>query len=199
LLTNLLLDTIKASAPARIVNVSSDAHEMVKSFDFDDPQAKTRYRGLRAYRQSKVASLLFTFFAPQSHPALLQYGQSKFANLLFTYELARRLEGTGVTANALHPGFVASRFTAGNGAYGWFMRRWAGLLGSSVEEGARSSIYLATSPEVEGVSGQYFVKQRPVPSSPASRDEVAARRLWQLSEELTRAPASVPGDSRSGD
>lgn len=183
LLTILLLDKLKASAPARIVNVSSDAHQMVKGFNFDDPQARAR-RGFRAYGQSKVASLLFSMLAPRAHPALLQYAQSKLANLLFTYELARRLKGTGVTANALHPGFVASSFTARNGVFGWFMRRWAALFAVSVEEGAKTPIYLATSPNVEGVSGQYFVKQKPVPSSPASRDDAAARRLWRLSEEL---------------
>jgi NAD(P)-dependent dehydrogenase (short-subunit alcohol dehydrogenase family) len=184
LLTNLLLDTLKASAPARVVNVSSDAHQIVRGFDFDDPQAKAR-RGLRAYGQSKLPGLLCTLFAPWAHPAFVRYAESKLANLLFTYELARRLEGTGITANALHPGFVASNFTAGNGVYGWFIRRWAGLLAISVEEGAKTPIYLATSPEVEGVSCRYFVRQKAVPSSAASRDEESARRLWRLSEELT--------------
>ena len=181
LLTNLLLDTMKASAPARIVNVSSDAHKMLKRFDFNDPQAKVR----RHYGRSKFASLLYSLLAPPAHPAFRQYAQTKLANVLFTYELARRLEGTGVTANALHPGFVASNFMAGNGAFGWFMRRWAGLLAISVEQGAQTQIYLAASPEVEGVTGQYFVKQKPVPSSPASRDQAAAQRLWQLSEAMT--------------
>lgn len=183
LLTNLLLDTIKASGPARIVNVSSDAHEMVKGFDFDDPQARTRSCG--RYGRSSFVSLSYTLLLPRSHPALLQYAQSKLANLLFTYELARRLAGTAVTANALHPGFVASRFSAGNGVLGWFMRRWAGLFAISVEEGARTPIYLATSREVDGVTGQYFVKQAPAVSSAASRDEMAARRLWRMSNELT--------------
>jgi NAD(P)-dependent dehydrogenase (short-subunit alcohol dehydrogenase family) len=168
LLTNLLLDTLKASAPARIVNVSSHAHEMVRAFDFDNPQA--RGGGLLGYGQSKVGSLLFTLFAPTRHPALLQYARSKLANLLFTFELARRLEGTGVTVNALHPGFVASRFMAGNGALGWFMRRWAGLFGISPEEGAKTTVYLATSPEVAGVTGKHFAKQKVIPSSPASLD-----------------------------
>lgn len=191
LLTNLLLDALKAGAPSRIVNVASDAHEVVSSFDFDDPQARTR-RGLRAYGSSEAASLLFTMFLPMRHPAFLRYGETKLANLLFTYELARRLEGTGVTANALHPGFVSTGFTAGNGAFGWCMRRWAGLLALDPEKGARTSIYLATSPEVEGITGRYFVKERPAASSPASSDEEAARRLWRLSEEWTGSSASEP-------
>jgi NAD(P)-dependent dehydrogenase (short-subunit alcohol dehydrogenase family) len=185
LLTNLLLDTLKASAPARVVNVSSRAHEDVKGLDFDDLQGRARARRFWGYGESKFASLLYTLLAPTRHPAFLQYARSKLANLLFTYELARRLAGTGVTANALHPGFVASRFMAGNGALGWFLRRWAGLFAVSAEEGAKTVVYLATSPEVEGVTGRYFVRQKPVPPSPASRDEAAARRLWQLSEELT--------------
>jgi retinol dehydrogenase 12 len=167
LLTNLLLERIKASAPARIVNVSSDAHQWVKRFNFDDPQAKVTY------------------------PAFGSYARSKLANLLFSYELARRLEGTGVTVNALHPGFVASNFTAGNGAIGWVFRRFAEVFAISTEEGAKTSIYLATSPEVEGVSGGYYVKQKAILSSPASRDEQAARRLWDLSEKLSGMSASV--------
>jgi NAD(P)-dependent dehydrogenase (short-subunit alcohol dehydrogenase family) len=186
LLTNLLLDTIRASSPARIVNVSSRAHEDVKGLDFEDLQARTHARRFWGYGESTLSSLLFTLFAPTRHPGFRQYARSKLANLLFTYELARRLDGTGVTANALHPGFVASNFSARNGVYGWFIRRWAGLFAISVEEGAKTPIYLATSPEVEGVTGQYFVRQKAVASSLASRDEAAARRLWQLSEELTR-------------
>jgi NAD(P)-dependent dehydrogenase (short-subunit alcohol dehydrogenase family) len=192
LLTDLLLDTLRASTPARIVNVSSGAHKLVQEFDFEDPQARTRRSGFWGYGGSGFASLLFTLFKPMHHPAFLQYSQTKLANLLFTYELARRLEGTGVTANALHPGFVASRFTAGNGVFGWFIRRWAGLFAISVEEGAKTPIYLATSPEVEGVTGRYFVKQKEVPSSAASRDEATASRLWKLSEELTGGSSKSP-------
>src|SRR5262249_33734618 len=135
--------------------------------------------------ESKLSGLLFTLLLPTRHPGFLQYARSKLANLLFTYELARRLEGTGVTANALHPGFVASRFIEGNGALGWLLRRWAGRFGVSAEEGARTSVYLAASPKVAGVTGRYFVGRKAIPSSPASRDEEAARRLWRLSEELT--------------
>ncbi len=168
LLTHLLLDVLKASAPARVVNVASDAHTMVRGIDFDDIQGLNRYRGFRAYCQSKLA------------------------NLLFTYELARRLQGTGITANALHPGFVATSFFEGNGLSGWLMRRGASLFAIRPENGARTSIYLATSPEVEGVSGKYFVKERPAASSAASRDVDMAQRLWRVSEELTGLDASGP-------
>jgi NAD(P)-dependent dehydrogenase (short-subunit alcohol dehydrogenase family) len=184
LLTKLLLDTLKASAPARIVNVSSRAHRHVKGLDFDDLEARAGAGKFWGYGGSKFASLLFTLFAPMHHPGFVQYAHTKFANLLFTYELSRRLEGTGVTVNALHPGFVASRFMAGNGALGWFMRRWASVLGISAEEGAKTSVYLAMSPEVESVSGKYFVKQKAVASSEALQDEGAARRLWEVSEKM---------------
>lgn len=167
LLTSLLLDALKKGAPSRVVNVSSEAHRFVSKVNFDDPQGRKKYGGWHAY------------------------GQSKFANLLFTYELARRLRGTGVTANALHPGFVASNFTAGNGATGWMMRRLAGAFALTPEEGAKTSIYLASSPEVEGVTGRYFAKQRPIASTRPTRDEEAARRLWALSEELTGVGAAA--------
>jgi NAD(P)-dependent dehydrogenase (short-subunit alcohol dehydrogenase family) len=161
LLTHLLLDPLQEGAPARVVNVASDAHRWVSKFDFDDPQGRKRYGGFHAY------------------------GQSKFANILFTYELARRLAGRGVTANALHPGFVASNFTAGNGAAGWFMRRSASLFAISPEEGAKTSIFLAASPMATGVTGKYFYREKPIESSQPTRDEAATRRLWALSEELT--------------
>jgi NAD(P)-dependent dehydrogenase (short-subunit alcohol dehydrogenase family) len=161
LLTNLLLDTLKASAPSRVVSVASEAHRFVSKIDFDDPQGKKKYGGWHAY------------------------GQSKLANILFTFALAPRLAGTGVTANCLHPGFVASNFTAGNGAMGWFMRRMAGLFAISMDEGAKTSIYLASSPEVEGVTGRYFAKQKPASSSKASHDAFAAAKLWDLSEAMT--------------
>lgn len=160
LLTNLLLGTLRASAPARIINVSSDAHKNV-AMDFDDLQGKARYRGFRAYSQSKLA------------------------NLLFTYELARRLEGSGVTVNALHPGFVATSIFDGPGLFAWFVRRVASAVALRPEAGARTTLYLATAPEVSGVTGQYYVKERPVASSSAAHDAEAARRLWQVSEELT--------------
>jgi NAD(P)-dependent dehydrogenase (short-subunit alcohol dehydrogenase family) len=160
LLTNLLLDTLRASAPARIINVSSDAHHRTQ-FNFADPQGAQRYSGWRAY------------------------GQSKLANLLFTYELAHRLEGRDITANAMHPGFVATGFGRNNrGLFAWLMRlaKFAAL---SPEQGAETLIYLAASAEVEGVTGKYFVRQRAVQSSTASYDQTAAQRLWQLSAQFT--------------
>jgi NAD(P)-dependent dehydrogenase (short-subunit alcohol dehydrogenase family) len=160
LLTNLLLDTLKASAPARIVNVSSRSHARAQ-IDFDDPQSRSGYHGLQAYAHSKLAIVLFT------------------------YELARRLEGTGVTANALHPGLVATDFGMHHGGgLGLAMRLFRSTF-ISPEQGARTSIYLATSPEVEGVTGKYFVNRKAVPSSPASYDADTARRLWQVSAAYT--------------
>lgn len=168
LLTNLLLDVLTESAPARIVNVSSGAHENAE-IDFDDLESEETYSGWRAY------------------------GESKLANLLFTYELARRLEGTGVTVNALHPGFVKTNLGADN--FGWFgtvVKKVINLVaGLSPEEGAQTSIYLASSPEVEGVTGKYFVKKKPAQSSKASYDEDAARRLWEISEEMTELHVSA--------
>ena len=162
LLTNLLLDTLKASAPARIVNVSSRAHERA-ILDFDDLMGKRQYGGWQAYCRSKLA------------------------NLLFTKELARRLAGSGVTANALHPGWVATNFAANNGWNGRLIYLGARLFAISPERGARTMVYLASAPEMAEISGCYFVREKAVPSSPASRDEAAARRLWELSTELTTA------------
>ena len=166
LLTNLLLDTLKASAPARIVNVSSRAHQRVAGLNFDDLQSRKWYFAQRVY------------------------GQSKLANVLFTYELARRLEGTGVTANALHPGFVATRFATNNGWLTQLARPVLDRFALTAEEGAQTMIYLATSPEVEGVTGKYFVKEKAVPSSPVSYDRAAASRLWQISAEMTALPVA---------
>lgn len=182
LLTNLLLDALKASAPARIINVSSASHESAGQFDLDDPLARSR-----RYRTAEWSNAMYTFLMPWAHPAYVQYGQTKLANLLFTYELAERLRAAGVTVNAMHPGFVATNFTSGNGSYGWFMRRWASLFGTRPERGAETLIYLASSPDVDGVSGKYFVKCKPVESSPASRDPEAMRRLWKLSEGLVKS------------
>jgi retinol dehydrogenase-12 len=165
LLTNLLLDLLKASAPSRIVNVSSAAHHRGR-LDFDDLQRKRGY---------------FSFGV---------YSASKLANLLFTYELARRLQGTGVTANALHPGLVASRFAVNNGWLGGVLRGLIWAFGIRPEQGARTLIYLASSPEVEGVTGEYFQNEKVRESSPASHDEEAARRLWDISESLTRRAPS---------
>ena len=160
LLTILLLDVLKASASARVVNVASAAHRGAR-IDFNDLQAEHGYGPMRAY------------------------GQAKLANILFTYELAHRLADSGVTANALHPGFVASNFAKNNG---WVVRvamRIVHLFAISPEQGAQTSLYLASSPEVEGITGKYFVDCKPVPSSPASYDQDAAKRLWRESERLT--------------
>ncbi len=190
LLTTLLLDALKAAAPARIVNVASSAHEDVERFDFDDPQAASRRRWLGRYPESEQASLFYSLAIPWAHPAFQQYARTKFANVLFTTELARRFAGTGVTANALHPGLVASGFSVGNGAYGWFMQRFMRLRGISVEAGAATSIYLATSTEIATVSGLYFVNKQAAPCAAAARDPLAAASLWQLSEQLTRSQAA---------
>jgi NAD(P)-dependent dehydrogenase (short-subunit alcohol dehydrogenase family) len=160
LLTGLLLDRLKASAPARVVNVASAAHRRGR-IDFDDLQGRRRYSGWAAYSNSKLA------------------------NLLFTYELARRLDGTGVTANAVHPGLVATRFGTNNGRLARVLRPVFDLFSLSAEEGARTLVYLASSPAVEGVTGKYFIKEREAESSPASHDREAAARLWRVSEELT--------------
>ena len=161
LLTNLLLDLLKSSAPARVVNVASDAHRMVKGFNFDDPQGSKRYGGLRIYAQSKLA------------------------NILFTNELAKRLEGTGVTANSLHPGVVATNFAANNGGIWRVLRKVFDVFSIKVEEGAKTSVFLASSPEVAAVSGKYFDKSAIAQPSPAALDESAGRRLWTLSETWT--------------
>jgi retinol dehydrogenase 14 len=164
LLTNLLLDVLKASAPSRIVNVSSGAQSN-GIIDFDDLQGEKGYKGTKAYSQSKLA------------------------NVLFTYELARRLEGTGVTANCLHPGAVRTNFGSGSsGVFGLMVRALRPLM-ISPEKGAETSIYLASSPEVEGLSGRYFVKKAEARSSDKSYDAGLARRLWDVSTELTNLPA----------
>ena len=161
LLTNLLGERLVASAPARVLTTASAAHAGQR-LDFDD--------------------LMF-----ERHPyrAWQAYGRSKLANILFTVELARRLAGTGVTANALHPGFVASGFARNNGlAYriGMTLLRPVEI---SPERGAQTAIYLASSPAVADVTGKYFAKSRPATPSTAARDEAAARRLWELSARLT--------------
>lgn len=165
LLTNLLLDMLQGSAPARIVNVASDAHKG-QTINFDDLQAEQKFS------------------------AIAGYGGSKLMNIMFTYELARRLNGTGVTANALHPGFVSSNIGVnGNRAFGW-LKKAINVFSLSPEDGAQTSVYLASSPEVEGVTGQYFVKSQAVPSSDASYAEAAQKRLWDVSAELVGLPVA---------
>jgi len=161
-LTNLLLPLLKSSAPARIVNVASDAHTGC-TINFDDIQFKQKYSGWKAYKQSKLA------------------------NIMFTYELARQSQGSGVTTNALHPGFVRTSFLQvfNDAPAGWLIRSIANMIAMPPEKGALTSIYLASSPEIESVSGRYFVKEKPVESSPQSRDQAAWERLWRLSVEMT--------------
>ena len=173
LLTNLLLDTLLASAPARIINVSSGLHTGAR-IELDNLQGQRRYVGFQ-FGQSA-------------------YGQAKLALIMFTYELARRLAGTGVTVNALSPGMVATNLGRDAGGFMSLMKRLADLFALSPEEGAQTSIYLATSPEVEGVSGQYFDKKKAVPSSPASYDQAVASQLWRVSEAMTglRPPPRIP-------
>ena len=169
LLTNLLLDTIKASAPARVINVASNSHRG-QHLDFDNLELKRGYNPMRAY------------------------GRSKLCNLYFTYELARRLEneGTGVTVNAMHPGFVATNMGANNG---WLVRLFLPLIhrnSLTPEQGASTAVYLASSPDVEGVTGKYFVREREVESDPVSYDESAASRLWEISTNMTRLSSANP-------
>jgi len=160
LLTNLLLDVIKASAPARIVNVSSEAQSN-GHINFDDLQSEKRYTGLRAYSQSKLA------------------------NIVFTYELAKRLQGTGVTVNAVHPGAIASGFGKNNGPLLAAVMRVIGLFMPGPDKGAETSVYLASSPEVEGVTGKYFANKQEKRSIAESYDEGVQRRLWDVSAALT--------------
>jgi NAD(P)-dependent dehydrogenase (short-subunit alcohol dehydrogenase family) len=158
-LTRALLDRLKASAPARVVSTASRAHVGAR-LDFGDLQSVRGYSGFKVY------------------------GRSKLANILFTRELARRLAGTGVVANCLHPGFVASRF--GDESGGWVSRLipFAKHLAISPEKGADTIVYLASAPEAAGVSGEYFARRRPAPCSTAARDDAAAAQLWRESESL---------------
>jgi retinol dehydrogenase-14 len=166
LLTNLLLDRLTASAPARIVTVSSGAQAMGR-IDFDDLQGERNYSGQRAYNQSKLA------------------------NVMFTYELARRLEGTRVTATVLHPGVVRTSFGAEDqAAYFAVMSRLARLFMKSPAQGAGTAIYLASSPEVEGITGRYYANGKPKTSNKASYDTTAAARLWRASADLTGLTAT---------
>jgi retinol dehydrogenase 12 len=160
LLTKLLLDLLTASAPTRVVNVASNAHEGATIY-FNDLQGKRLYFGWRAYAQSKLA------------------------NILFTFELARCLEGSGVTVNALHPGYVATGLGRNNGRLVRFFIKLSYLFAISPEDGAKTGVYLATSPEVDGVTGKYFVKQKPVRASKHAYDTDAAMRLWDISAKMT--------------
>lgn len=161
LLTNLLLERIVASAPARIVNVSSDAHKLGGGLDFDDLGASRRYS------------------------VMAVYGRSKLANLYFTAELARRLAGTGVSANAAHPGAVRTELGQNNDApILKLLTNLARPFFRTPERGAETSIWLCSSPDVEGVTGRYFVDCKERKPHPRAQDEVAARRLWAESAKL---------------
>jgi NAD(P)-dependent dehydrogenase (short-subunit alcohol dehydrogenase family) len=160
LLTHLVAARLVANAPARVVTVSSDAQRMGR-IDFDDLQGEHSWSGQRAYNQSKLA------------------------NVLFTYELARRLRSSGVTANVLHPGIVRTGFGAEDpGRIQRVIMPFAPLMMKTPERGARTSIHLASSPEVEGVTGQFFANCKPRRSSRRSYDVDDARRLWTVSAGL---------------
>ncbi len=169
LLTHLLLDLLVASAPARVVTVASSV-ERYGRIPFDDLNRDRGYRGLAAYSQSKLA------------------------NVLFTYALSRRLDGTGVTANALHPGVVRTGFYEGGPALR-AAARLGGRFFRTPEQGAQTVIGLASSAELAGVTGRYFVDGRPARSSRRSRDPELAERLWRVSEDLVGLPASERLDS----
>jgi NAD(P)-dependent dehydrogenase (short-subunit alcohol dehydrogenase family) len=160
LLANLLLPQLKASPAARIVNVTSQAHQYGRIF-FDDLGLEKRFN------------------------PMMSYAQSKLANILFTYELARRLEGTRITVNTLHPGGVATNFGKELTGIAGFVFKHLGFLMRSPRKGAETVIWLATSSEVEGVSGKYFRDKKEIRSSEISYNVDIARRLWQVSAELT--------------
>jgi NAD(P)-dependent dehydrogenase (short-subunit alcohol dehydrogenase family) len=168
LLTNLLLNKLKTSAPARIINVASDAHENA-TLELDNLQSVNDFSIMKAY------------------------GRSKLANLLFTYELARRLDPHRVTANALHPGFVSTGLGSNNvpSWVGNLFKSVTGLFARGVEEGAETAVFLAVSPLVAGVSGKYFIDEEPARSSSLSYDETLARGLWKASAEMVGLPDTI--------
>jgi NAD(P)-dependent dehydrogenase (short-subunit alcohol dehydrogenase family) len=169
LLTNLLLGKLKASAPARIINVSSRMHRNARDFGFND------FQFARSYGTGKA------------------YARTKLYNVLFTRELARRLAGTGVTANALHPGMIQTEIGKDGDLRGiaglvWpLLQRWNGR---PIDEASRLPVHLATAPELEGVTGKYFTTGRAAEPSALAQDDAAARKLWEMSERL------VSGDAR---
>jgi NAD(P)-dependent dehydrogenase (short-subunit alcohol dehydrogenase family) len=167
LLTNLLLERLESSAPARVVTVASRAHTTGR-VDFDDLQGEHAYSGPRAYSQSKLA------------------------NILFTHQISGRLSGCGVTANALHPGFVRTSFGAEDpGVIQRFLVPFIRPFMKAPAQGAATSIHLASSPDLAGVTGQYFADSEPRRSSGASYDDAVAARLWQVSADLVGIPASL--------
>lgn len=168
LLTNLLLDKLRQSAPARVITVASDAHANA-TLDLDDLQMEQDYAIMKAY------------------------GRSKLANILFSYELARRLDGSQITANAMHPGFVSTGMGSNNVPrwFGRLFKGFTGLFARDVAQGAETIIYLADSPEAAGVSGKYFVDKEAIPSSPLTYDETLARRFWEASAAMVGLPETI--------
>jgi NAD(P)-dependent dehydrogenase (short-subunit alcohol dehydrogenase family) len=160
LLTSLLLDRLKASAPSRVITVSSEAERM-GNIDFDDIQSRQKYRGFPVY------------------------GKTKLANIMFTYELAERLKGTFVTANCLHPGPVGTNFGKNNGGPMALLFRLGKPFMRSPEQGADTLIWLASSADVDGVSGKYFSDRKEIGAKEVAYDPSVRRRLWEISEELT--------------
>ena len=160
LLTNLLLDRLKQSAPSRVITVSSEAQRW-GDMDFDDLQSTQKYRGFPVY------------------------GMTKLANIMFTYELAERLKGTFVTANCLHPGAVGTNFGKNNAGPMTLFFRAAKPFMRTPEQGADTLIWLASSPDVEGVSGKYFSDRKEIEAKKIAYDPAARRKLWEISEDLT--------------
>jgi NAD(P)-dependent dehydrogenase (short-subunit alcohol dehydrogenase family) len=171
LLTNLLLDTIKASAPSRIINVASDVHAGGR-LDFADLQSKNK----KSYGTNGLSA----------------YSHSKLMNIMFTYELARRLKGTSVTVNALHPGLVNTGFGLNNRGLAGFIMRVVHLFAVSPSKGADTMVYLASSGEVEGETGLYWSKRKAIQSSSASYVADDQRRLWDVTAELAKLPVTAP-------
>ena len=164
LLTNLLLEALKTSQNARIVNVSSGAHSGCRTIDFENLQGEKNFDGRAAY------------------------ALSKFCNVLFTYELARILSDTDITVNALSPGGVATNFSRNNGLVPWARHIVSHLLTGNLvgpQKGAKTIVQLATSLEVEGITGKYFVDQKPAQSAELSYDETLGKKLWDVSLKLT--------------
>jgi len=166
LLTNLLLESLAAGAPSRVVSVSSGAHQG-GTLDFGDLQSERRYDPVRVY------------------------GRTKLANVLFTYELARRVRGQGIMANCLHPGVIATKLLADYMNVPLVGAAIASTFGADPDEGSETSVYLAASPAVAGVTGRYFVDCKEARSSPASYDQALQQRLWEESERLTASSAAA--------
>ncbi len=160
LLTHLLREPLLAGAPSRIVNVASDAHHFVSGFDFDDPMSERR------------------FGFPYTLTGMRVYGMSKLANILFTNELARRTEGTGVTTNAVHPGGVSTRLGMNNGVMGQVVAAAMRPFFLTPEEGAYTSLHVATDPDLANTTGRYFANSQQKTPSTGARDRTAAERLW---------------------